>query len=99
MKKFKLNSIELSLFYILLIFFICSSALVIHQHYLIVKYAYDITRLEKNVARSRERIEMLKVKKARIVNPHYLEQVAGRGGYIQPRQEQIILLYSSEGEP
>ncbi len=99
MKKFKLNWIELGFFYMLLSFFIYSSALVIHQHYLIVKYAYDITRLEKNVARSRERIEILKVKKARIVTPLFLEQVAGRGGYIQPNQEQIILLNSAEGEP
>jgi hypothetical protein len=99
MKRFKLTHVELLIIYVLLGIFIYSGSILIHRHYQIVKSAYDISRLNNSVNRSRERIETLKVQRARIVAPEFLEQVAGRGGYTQPRQEQIILLTHSEVSP
>ena len=99
MNRFKLTRIELLMIYGLLGIFIYSSSILIHRHYQIVKSAYDISRLNNSVNRSKERIETLKVQRARIVAPEFLEQVSGRGGYTQPRQEQIILLRHTEVDP
>lgn len=99
MKRFTLNWVEISIFIFLLTIFILSSLLLVRKHYEVIKDSYTISKLNQNVRRSRERIETLKVHKARIVTPHYLEHVSGRGGYSLPKQEQIILLNSQEDEP
>ena len=98
MRSFSLSRYELFVIYVSLIFFVVSGAYLIRRHYDVVKSAYDITRLKKSVARSKERIEGLKVTRARIITPEYLEQVAGRSGYTQPSQEQLILLFDLSGE-
>ena len=99
MKRFSLSYFELFLVYGTILLFIYSSAIVIRGHYDVVKGAYDITKLKKSVSRSQEIIETLKVQRAKIVAPEFLEQVAGRGGYTQPKQEQIILLNHKRIDP
>lgn len=98
MMKFSLSRLEFALIYFSIILFIVSGAYLIRRHYDVVKSAYDITRLKRSVARSKERIEGLKVTRARIITPEYLEQVAGRSGYTQPSQAQLILLFEENNE-
>ncbi len=99
MRQFKLTKLEIFIVYLSLALFVYSGAQLIRRHYDVVKSAYDITRLKESVSRAQERIEALKVTRARIIEPAYLEQVAGRSGYTQPRQDQIILLYRQEERP
>ena len=98
MKSFTLSRYELWVIYTSLLLFVGSGIYLIRRHYDVVKSAYDITHLKRSVARSKERIEGLKVTRARIITPEYLEQVAGRSGYTQPSQEQLILLFEGSNE-
>ena len=91
-KTFRLTRFELTLITLSMITFVYTGALVVKQHYLIVYNAHTLSHLQERVKRSGDRLKNLKVTRSQIITPEYLEQAAGRGGYIQPTQEQLILL-------
>jgi len=95
MKKFQLTRIELLLIYVLVGAFIYSGSMVVKHHYQVVHNAYTFSKLKDRVNRSQNILENLRVERSRIIVPKYLEQAAGRGGYVLPKQEQIILLNQS----
>lgn len=92
MKVFHLNRFELILIYALVGVFIYSGSMVVKHHYQVVHNAYTFSKLKDRVSRSQNILENLRVERSRIIVPKYLEQAAGRGGYVLPKQEQIILL-------
>ena len=89
---FQLTRLELTIILTSMIAFVYTGSLVIKQHYLIVYNAYSLSRLQDRVKRSDDILKNLQVERSLIVTPEYLEQAAGRGGYTQPKQEQLILL-------
>lgn len=98
LNKFKLNRLELFWIYLLLTIFIYSGHTVIKHHYEVVHNAYTFSKLKDRVERAQNVLENLKVERSRIVVPKYLEQAAGRGGYVLPKQEQMIILTPSRAE-
>ena len=96
MRRFKLTTIEWILIYLCIALFVITGSRMVKLHYQVVRNAYTISKLRRSLERSNEVLEHLKVERSRIIIPEHLEQVAGRGGYIQPRQEQIILLGREE---
>ena len=98
MKKFQLSRLEMALIYVLVAAFIYSGSMVVKHHYQVVHNAYTFSKLKDRVSRSQNILENLRVERSRIIVPKYLEQAAGRGGYILPKQEQIILLNQSSNQ-
>ena len=98
MKKFQLTRLELALIYGLVATFIYSGSMVVKHHYQVVHNAYTFSKLKDRVSRSQNILENLRVERSRIIIPKYLEQAAGRGGYVLPKQEQIILLNQSSNQ-
>ena len=68
----------------------------IHKHFMVVQVSYELADLESWVKRERSTLQSLKVERAKLMVPHYLDNAAGRGGYMMPRSEQIVILRQEE---
>ena len=64
----------------------------IHRAYLNVELTYKITDLTTKIKKNRAILQNLKSERAKLMIPTHLEDFAGRGGYLIPRSEQIIVL-------
>jgi hypothetical protein len=81
---------------ILLGIMLCCCLLLIHKHFKVTSVAYDLSDLKNHVKRKKEHLQELKVDKSKLLVPSFLDNAAGRGGYVIPRTEQIIILPQEE---
>ena len=64
----------------------------IHRAYQNVELTYKITDLTTKIKKNRAILQNLKSERSKLMIPTHLEDFAGRGGYLIPRSEQIIVL-------
>ena len=81
---------------ILLAMMLASCLLLIQKHFRVTNVAYELSDLKNHVKRKKEQLQELKVEKSKLLVPSFLDNAAGRGGYVIPRTEQIIILSQEE---
>jgi hypothetical protein len=64
----------------------------IKSHFSVVQVSYQLSDLDRVVKKNRAQLQRLKVERAELLVPSFLDNAAGRGGYSIPRMQQIVIL-------
>ena len=81
---------------VLLVMMLTSCLLLVHKHFQVTSISYELSDFKNLVKRKTEQLQELKVEKSKLLIPSFLDNAAGRGGYVIPRTEQIVILPQEE---
>ena len=81
---------------VLLVMMLVSCLLLVHKHFQVTSISYELSDFKNLVKRKTEQLQELKVEKSKLLVPSFLDNAAGRGGYVIPRTEQIVILPQEE---
>ena len=84
------------IYFIFLVVLVFCCINLVEKHFKVVDTSYRLMELKSHVKREKERLQELKVERAKLLVPSYLDNAAGRGEYVIPRTEQIIILTPEE---